>query len=208
MKNTAVSTIALIAAVSSPHLVLGQADPPTSKHEHLKALEGFIGDWTLTGTITWAGEPPKPFTYRCTVKWTLGQQFIETEMTETVNGINEVRYKSLIGRDKASQAITEWAFGNMPTSKGANTWTQVVTWDKMHDSNISWVEVATWSHVDEVWRIRKSFLNGQLTVFSKDRHQYKCDFALEDGRRNSWYYVAERAKNSSTGQTDRPTHTE
>ena len=192
MKKTRLCKIALTIAVISFVPTCLSADTSTPHHEHLKLLESTIGDWDITGEMIQGDESPMRFKHRRTVKWTLGKQFIETEITSEET--TEVLCKSIIGWDEKDQVIKEWGFWNMQTSDAVKAWTNTVTWKKVHDSNLSFEELRYWAPVERLWQFTGSGQNGKLVVFTKDRHKYDCGIFQKDGKTIRWQYVAERRR--------------
>ena len=147
-------------------------------HKQLEPLQGLLGEWKLTGEVVLAGQPKIPFVFHRHIGWTLGNNFIETSMTEMVDGKKEIRHKSIIGWETESNSITEWGFWNtnLPTD------TQVLT------------ETVTWSRDGENWVIEKDKVRGVYTIIDQDTHKYECQFGGDDGSANSWHFTAKRKK--------------
>ena len=149
-----------------------------SHRKHIEPLQYFIGDWELTGEINLAGQPKAPFVIHRHLEWTLGDNFIETMMTQVMDGKKEIRHKSIIGWDAEKEQITEWGFwtSHLPTKHPA------------------WAETVTWSKEGKTWLIERENVKGVFTIIDENTHKYECEFKGDDGSENSWYFTAERKK--------------
>ena len=165
-------------------MVVGQAGEeaankvPPSHQKHLKPLQHFIGDWELVGEIQLAGQPKVEFVFHRRLGWTMQNNFIETVITQIVDGKTEIRHKSMIGWDAKAEQITESGFwsSNLPIKDPA------------------WTEVVTWAPKDETWLIRREGVSGVYTIIDEDMHKYECKFGGDDGSENSWHFTAKRVK--------------
>ena len=154
---------------------------PQSHHEHLKPLKYFIGDWELTGEVQLAGQPKLPFVFLRHFAWTLGGNFIETKMTQVVDGKSELRHKSMICWDPKAECITETGYWN----------------SNLSTENPAWSETVTYAQDGNTWIIAREGVKGVFTIIDQNTHRYECHFRGDDGSENSWHFVAKRKKPAS-----------
>jgi hypothetical protein len=148
----------------------------SSHHKHLEPLQGFLGDWELTGEIHLADQPEISFVFHRHLGWTLGRNYIQTSMVEMVDGKKVLRHKSMIGWEPEENTIREWGFWNT----------------NLPVDNPAVAETATWTKDGDTWLIENEKVKGVYTIIDSDNHRYDCKFGGDDGKENSWYFVAKR----------------
>ncbi|MCL4852830.1 MAG: DUF1579 family protein [Bryobacteraceae bacterium] len=178
--------VVCLAGVSLSQETKETAEPTSANHEHLKALQPFIGDWELTGEVQLANRPADPFVYQRHVAWTLGGNFIETRITEVVDGKAQLRHQTLIGWDKKAKQITEWGFWNAD----------------LPGETAAWAETVIWSKDGEKWLvdIADGVAKGVFSFIDQNTYKYECQFRGDDGSENRWHFTAKRKKVSPAAE--------
>ena len=123
-----------------------------------------------------AGQPKSSFVFERQFRWDLGNDYLQSTMTETKDGKTELRHRSMIGWEPKTQQITEWGFWSSNPSVQLPPLAETVTWVKE----------------DGKWRIEMEDGNGLFTIIDKDTHKYECTFNGDDGSDNSWHFTARR----------------
>lgn len=88
---------------------------PPSNYEHLKGLEGLIGDW--------ADDVPKGEAARISFEWTENQNFVVSHFTTTIQNVSIGGGTSWIGWDPTAKTIRSWVFESTG-GFGQGTWTR------------------------------------------------------------------------------------
>jgi len=88
---------------------------PPSNQEHLRGLEGLIGDW--------AAEGAKGEVARISFAWTHGQNFLIAQYTTSFKNINMDGGTQWIGWDPLAKKVRSWSF-ETSGGFGEGSWTQ------------------------------------------------------------------------------------
>src|SRR5262249_43048656 len=88
---------------------------PSGTYEHLRDLEGLLGDWAEGGG---KGEGE-----RLSLAWAEGQSFLVGTFTKTFRNASVANAKQIIGWDPVAKAIRSWIF-DASGAFGEGTWTR------------------------------------------------------------------------------------
>lgn len=97
-----------------------QQAPPFSPDPALKALDRFVGTWTMEGNLV--GSEEKAIKGQTTFRWLPGGHFLEQRVTIDFAGFAEIDSLEIIGYDAETGTYPSTVYSNMSPQPLPYTW--------------------------------------------------------------------------------------